>query len=68
MPAQVIECASACTVTVQHEITLPLLSLTTEEAAPIAVAIAAIWVIGWAFRVLIQMLSSSDGFTSKDES
>jgi len=66
MPAQLIQCASACTVTVQHEISLPLLSLTTDEASLIAVAIAAVWAVGFGIRLLIQTLKSSDGFTESE--
>lgn len=65
-----IACSSACTVTVQHEITLPLLNLTPAEGALIASAVLAVWGVGWAFRVLIQTLKHTDGnsetLSSKD--
>lgn len=61
MPEQTIQCTSACTVTVQHEITLPVLNLSPEEGAQIASAILAVWAVAWAFRVLIQAMKSSDG-------
>lgn len=61
----VIECASACTVTVQHEISLPLLSMSMDEAGVIAVAIAAIWAIGFAVRMCIRVLNSSDGVSTE---
>lgn len=61
MPEQVIECASACTVTVQHEITLPVLNLSPAEGAQIASAILAVWAVAWAFRMLIKAVQTSDG-------
>lgn len=57
----VIDCASACTVTVVHELSLPPLQLTLEEGAQIALAISAVWVIGWAVRMVLKTLSTSDG-------
>lgn len=57
----VIECASTCTVTVVHELSLPPLQLTAEEGAQIAGAILAIWALGWGFRVLLQTLKKTDG-------
>lgn len=61
MPEQVIHCASACTITVQHEITLPPLQLTPAEGAQIASAILAVWAVGWGVRVLIQLIRDSGG-------
>lgn len=61
MPEQVIQCEQACTVTVQHEITLPVLDLSPGEAAQISSAILLVWAVAWAFRVLIQSIKTSDG-------
>ena len=61
MPEQTIQCAAACTVTVQHEITLPLLDLSPEEGAAISSAILLVWAVAWAFRALIQTIKTSDG-------
>lgn len=61
MPEQVIQCEQACTVTVQHEITLPVLDLSPAEAAEISSAILLVWAVAWAFRVLIQSIKTSDG-------
>lgn len=66
MPEQVIQCEQACTVTVQHEITLPVLDLSPAEAAQISSAILLVWAVAWAFRVLIQSIKVSDG-NSTDE-
>lgn len=52
----VIECATACTVTVVHELSLPPLQLDTADGAAIAGAVLAVWVVGWAFRMLIRAL------------
>lgn len=61
MPESVIECATACTVTVVHELSLPPFQLDAAEGAAIAGAILAVWAVGWAFRMLIQTLKTSDG-------
>lgn len=56
MAEQVIQCSQACTVTVQHEFVVPVLSLTAAEGAWIGLAICSVWAVGWAFRALIQTL------------
>lgn len=63
----VIDCASACTVTVVHELSLPPLQLSADEGAVIASAILAIWAIGWGFRALIQTLKHTDGNSTTEE-
>lgn len=63
----VIDCASACTVTVVHELSLPPLQLSADEGAVIASAILAIWAIGWGFRALIQTLKHTDGNSTQEE-
>lgn len=63
----VIDCATACTVTVVHELSLPPLQLTAEEGAAIASAILAIWAVGWGLRVLIQTLKNTDGNSTQEE-
>lgn len=64
--SSIIECATACTVTVVHEFSLPLLQLTAEEGGAIASAILAIWAMGWGFRVLIQTLKNTDGNSTEE--
>lgn len=63
----VIECTTACTVTVVHELSLPPLQLSAEEGAAIAGAILAIWAVGWGFRALIQTLRHTDGNSTTEE-
>ena len=63
----VIDCVSACTVTVVHELSLPPLQLSADEGAVIASAILAIWAIGWGFRALIQTLKHTDGNSTSEE-
>lgn len=63
MAEQTIVCTQACTITVQHEITTPLLNLSVEEGALIAGAILAVWAVAFGIRMLIQTLKSSDGTT-----
>ena len=63
----VIECTTACTVTVVHELSLPPLQLSADDGAVIASAILAIWAIGWGFRALIQTLKHTDGNSTQEE-
>ncbi len=56
---QVIQCSQACTITVQHEFVLPVLSLTPVQGLQIGLAIIGCWAVGWGFRVLIQTLRAS---------
>lgn len=58
--AQTIDCATACTVTVVHELSLPPLQLTTEDGVEIAAAVLLVWVVGWAFRTIIRTLKNVD--------
>lgn len=67
MADQVIQCTQACTVTVQHEFSLPVLSLSAGEGAAISSAVLLIWGVGWGFRVLIQTLRHTDGNQSQEE-
>jgi len=64
--AQTIECTAACTVTVIHEISLPVLNLTPQEGALIDSAVLLVWAVGWCFRALIQALKI-DGNSSTNE-
>ena len=64
----VIECPSACTVTVVHEFSLPPLQLDTADGAAIAGAVLAVWAVGWAFRMLIRALHiDGNSSTTKEE-
>ena len=67
MADQDIQCAQACTVTVQHEFALPVLSLSAEEGAAISGAVLLIWAVGWGFRVLIQTLRNTDGNQTQED-
>lgn len=62
----VIDCATACTVTVVHELSLPPLQLDAAEGAAIASAILAIWAIGFGFRALIRTLKNTDGNSTEE--
>ena len=52
-----VECTGSCIVTVVHELTLPPLQLTPAEGAQIAIAIVAVWAVGFGFRALIRTLN-----------
>lgn len=55
-----VECSSACTVTLVHELSLPPLQLTTEEGGLIAGAILLVWAVGFGFRMLVRTLRDTD--------
>lgn len=65
--SQVIVCEQACTLTVQHELALPVLDLSTSDAALISGAVLLVWVVGWAFRVLIRALNVDGVSTTTEE-
>lgn len=56
---QTIVCESACTITVQHEFLIPVLSLTAEQGLQISLAILSCWAVAWVFRTLIQTVRIS---------
>lgn len=64
---QTITCDSACTVTVVHELAVPVLDLSTSDAALISSAILLVWVVGYAFRMLIRTLHIDGGSRSTEE-
>lgn len=63
---QIISCDGTCTVTIVHELALPVLNLSTGDAAAISSAVLLVWVVGWAFRALIRTLSI-DSVSTKTE-
>ena len=64
MEPTTIDCSSACTVTVVHELSLAPLQLTPEDGGLIAVAIVTVWAVGFAFRMLIRALNTDRGQAS----
>lgn len=64
----VIECASACTVTVVHEFTFPLLEITHEQGEELAFAIAGVWAVAWGIRQVILTLRQSGANKEETES
>lgn len=63
----VIECATACTVTVVHQLSIPSLSFTLEEGAQIAIAIVAVWAVGLAFREFHRVIFVDGSSTKESE-
>lgn len=63
----IIECAAACTVTVVHEISIPILGLSLEDGGRIAGAVLAVWAVGYAFRVFAQAISGGNPSTKESE-
>ncbi|MDP9911881.1 hypothetical protein J2W27_004005 [Variovorax boronicumulans] len=64
----VIECASACTVTVVHELSIPLLQLAPEQGEEIALAILSVWAIAWCIRQVIVAIRQSGASKEETES
>lgn len=67
MADQVIQCPSACTVTVVHEVNVPILNLSIEEASALMTPITLVLCVAWGFRVLLRFINSPDE-RSSDES
>lgn len=66
-PTNVIECASACTVTVVHVISIPPFNLTLEQAGQISAAILLVWAVGAIYREVIRMIDrDTSTSTEKD--
>lgn len=63
-----INCSSACTVTVVHELSIPPLQLTTAEGGIIASAILAVWAVGFGVRAVIRVLNTDGNSTSESDS
>lgn len=53
----VIECPTACTVTVVHDLALPPLQLTLEEGGKVAAAVLLVWATAYAIRMAIRTLN-----------
>ncbi|OJU91333.1 MAG: hypothetical protein BGO13_10905 [Burkholderiales bacterium 66-5] len=67
MDPQIIQCATDCTVTVIHEFALPVLNMSTADAASISSAVLLVWVVGFSIRMLIRTLNSGgDSLTKED--
>lgn len=60
MAEQVIHCPSTCTVTVVHEVAVPLLNLSIEDAASLMTPITIVLCVAWGFRVLLRFIYSPD--------
>ncbi len=56
MAEQIIQCTQACTVTVQHQFSIPLLDIDAAGGGAIAMAIALCWAAGFAIRQIIRLL------------
>lgn len=62
----VIECPSACTVTLQ--ISLAPFDLTVEQGVAISGAILLVWAAGWAIRQILRVLNTDSGGDVVDRS
>lgn len=66
MADQVIQCPSACTVTVVHEVNVPILNLSIEEASALMTPITLVFCVAWGFRALLRFINSPDERSSDD--
>ncbi|MFE8645284.1 hypothetical protein ACFX58_09405 [Sphingomonas sp. NCPPB 2930] len=66
MADQTITCTSACTVTLQVEITTPLFNLSVEDGALITGAILVVWAVAYGFRAVLQVLNSGGNNPSEE--
>lgn len=66
MADQVIQCPSACTVTVVHEVNVPILNLSLEEASALMTPITLVFCVAWGFRVLLRFINSPDERSTDD--
>lgn len=55
-----VNCTSACTVTVVHELSIPPLQLRADEGAQVAGAILLVWAAGFGIRMLARTLNAGD--------
>ena len=62
-----ISCGAACTVTVKHEFSSPPLQLEPGQGAQVALAVIAVWVVGWSIRMVIRAMSSGDSHSVQSE-
>lgn len=62
-----VSCPSACTVTLQVEVTTPLFNLSVEEGGQIASAILAVWAVAWGIRLLVRLIQTG-GPSNESES
>lgn len=56
----VIQCLGECTVTVVHQLAIPALNLTVEEAKQIGGGILLVWATAWVIRQVIAVINSPD--------
>lgn len=54
----VIQCAQACTVTLQHEFNIPFLQLTEQQGLEIGGAILVVWAVAWGIRQVILVINT----------
>ncbi|MFN7120878.1 MAG: hypothetical protein ACK4NM_02475 [Hydrogenophaga sp.] len=67
MDPTVIECATSCTVTLVHVISIPPFNLTLEQAGQISGAILLVWAVAAVYREVIHMISDRKSSTSETE-
>ena len=60
MADQVIQCPSSCTVTVVHEVNVPLLNLSLADAAALMTPITLVFCAAWGFRAVLRFINSPD--------
>jgi len=56
---QVIECTSACTVTVVHTFNIPLLNLDVQQGLILSAAGLSVWALAWGWNALTRPFRDS---------
>lgn len=62
-----INCSTACTITVVHDLALPPLQLDSADGGLIAGAILAVWAVGFGFRSIIRALHIDGNKTTESD-
>lgn len=65
MAEQVIHCPSACTVTVVHEVNIPILNLSLDQASQLMVPITLVFCAAWGFRALQRFVNTPDNTSER---
>lgn len=59
MTDQVIQCSTQCTVTVEHVISIPPLSMPMETGFQIGTAIFAVWTVAFCIKLLARVFEDA---------
>jgi hypothetical protein len=55
-----VQCSTACTVTVVHELVFPPFQMTADEAKELVVPILLVWIVAWGVRMVKKAMDTAD--------